>query len=435
MKTIIQSFVQLTAVLGLVLTSQATAAEVTVLTGAKLIPITSEPIENGTLIIRDGRIEAIGAADTVKVPKDAEVIDLSGHVIMPGIVDTHSHLGVAGDHGESSSTTNPQLRILDSFWAADPRIKVAVAGGITTANVMPGSGNVIGGQTIYIKLHGETVEDMLVEGSIGGMKMANGENPKGRGERASKAPVTRMATAAIARQAFYDAIDYGRKKKAAADNRKIDPPDMDLGKEALLEVLDGRRTVHHHTHRSDDIMTVMRLQEEFGFRLVIQHGLESYKLAEELARRGDTQVSYAIVDSPGGKQEANDVRLDGASLLEAAGLNIALHSDDWIIDSRFLLRTAGLAVRGGMSREGALRALTINPARMLDLDDRLGSLDVGKEADLVVLDGDPFSVYTHVQSTWIDGVKRFDRNNPDDRLYATGGHAVADRYPSAGGAQ
>ncbi len=435
MKTIIQSFVQLTAVLGLVLTSQATAAEVTVLTGAKLIPITSEPIENGTLVIRDGRIEAIGAADTVKVPKDAEVIDLSGHVIMPGIVDTHSHLGVAGDHGESSSTTNPQLRILDSFWAADPRIKVAVAGGITTANVMPGSGNVIGGQTIYIKLHGETVEDMLVEGSIGGMKMANGENPKGRGERASKAPVTRMATAAIARQAFYDAIDYGRKKKAAADNRKIDPPDMDLGKEALLEVLDGRRTVHHHTHRSDDIMTVMRLQEEFGFRLVIQHGLESYKLAEELARRGDTQVSYAIVDSPGGKQEANDVRLDGASLLESAGLNIALHSDDWIIDSRFLLRTAGLAVRGGMSREGALRALTINPARMLDLDDRLGSLDVGKEADLVVLDGDPFSVYTHVQNTWIDGVKRFDRNNPDDRLYATGGHAVADRYPSAGGAQ
>lgn len=421
--------------MALVSMSQAAAAEVTVLTGATLLPITSEPIDNGTLVIRNGKIEAIGAAGTVAIPGDAELIDLTGKVIMPGIVDTHSHLGVAGDHGESSSTINPQLRILDSFWAADPRIKVAVAGGITTANVMPGSGNVIGGQTIYIKLRGETVEDMLVDGSIGGMKMANGENPKGRGERASKAPVTRMAIAALARQSFYDAIDYGRKKKAAANNRKIDPPDLDLGKEALLEVLDGRRIVHHHTHRSDDIMTVMRLQEEFGFRLVIQHGLESYKLAKELARRGDTQVSYALVDSPGGKQEANDVRLDGAALLEAAGLNIALHSDDWIIDSRFLLRTAGLAVRGGMSREGALRALTINPAKMLDLDDRVGSLDVGKDADLVVLDGDPFSIYTHVQHTWIDGVKRFDRSNPDDRLYATGGHAVADRYPSAGGAQ
>lgn len=435
MKKIIQSIVGAAAMMALVSMSQAAAAEVTVLTGATLLPITSEPIDNGTLVIRNGKIEAIGAAGTVAIPGDAELIDLTGKVIMPGIVDTHSHLGVAGDHGESSSTINPQLRILDSFWAADPRIKVAVAGGITTANVMPGSGNVIGGQTIYIKLRGETVEDMLVDGSIGGMKMANGENPKGRGERASKAPVTRMAIAALARQSFYDAIDYGRKKKAAANNRKIDPPDLDLGKEALLEVLDGRRIVHHHTHRSDDIMTVMRLQEEFGFRLVIQHGLESYKLAKELARRGDTQVSYALVDSPGGKQEANDVRLDGAALLEAAGLNIALHSDDWIIDSRFLLRTAGLAVRGGMSREGALRALTINPAKMLDLDDRVGSLDVGKDADLVVLDGDPFSIYTHVQHTWIDGVKRFDRSNPDDRLYATGGHAVADRYPSAGGAQ
>lgn len=435
MKTITQLLIGTTAVVGLMLTSQPATAEVTVLTGARLLPITSEPIENGALVISDGKIQAIGTADTVTIPKGAEIIDLTGHVIMPGIVDTHSHLGVAGDHGESSATVNPQLRILDSFWPADPRIKVAVAGGITTANVMPGSGNVIGGQTIYIKLHGETVEEMLVKGSVGGMKMANGENPKGRGERASKAPVTRMATAALARQAFYDAIDYGRKKDAAADNKKIDPPDVDLGKEALLEVLDGRRTVHHHTHRSDDIMTVMRLQEEFGFRLVIQHGLESYKLAEELASRGDTQVSYAIVDSPGGKQEANDVRLDGASMLEAAGLNIALHSDDWIIDSRFLLRTAGLAVRGGMSREGALRALTINPAKMMDLGDRVGSLEVGKDADLMVLDGDPFSIYTHVQNTWIDGVKRFDRNDPDDRLYATGGHAVSDRYPSMGGAQ
>lgn len=435
MKIINQSLIGAVACLGLTLISQAAVAEVTVLTGATLLPITSEPVENGTLVISDGRIQSIGAADSVNIPEGATLIDLTGHVIMPGFVDTHSHLGVAGDHGERSSTVNPQLRILDSFWASDPRIKVAVAGGITTANVMPGSGNVIGGQTIYIKLHGATVEDMLVEGSIGGMKMANGENPKGRGDRASKAPSTRMATAALARQAFYDAMDYGRKKSAAEGNRKIDPPDVDLGKEALLEVLDGRRVVHHHTHRSDDIMTVMRLQEEFGFRLVIQHGLESYKLATELARRGDTQVSYAIVDSPGGKQEANDVRLDGASMLEAAGLNIALHSDDWIIDSRFLLRTAALAVRGGMTREGALRALTINPARMMDLDNRIGSLEVGKDADLVVFDGDPLSIYTHVQHTWIDGVKRFDRNDPDDRLYATGGHAVADRYPSTGGAQ
>lgn len=187
--------------------------------------------------------------------------------------------------------------------------------------------------------------------------------------------------------------------------------------------------VHHHTHRTDDIMTVLRLQEEFGFRLVLQHGVESWKLADELASR-NANVSYILVDSPGGKQEAYNASLEGAAKLEAAGLDIALHSDDWIIDSRFLLRAAALAVRGGMSREGALEALTINPARMMDLGDRIGSLEVGKDADLVVFDGDPLSIYTHVQQTWIDGVKEFDRSDPRDRLYATGGFRVADRYPT-----
>lgn len=416
-------------------TASSLAADTLVLTGATLLPVTSDPIENGKLVISDGKIVAIGSADDVESPAGAEVIDVSGHVIMPGIVDTHSHLGVAGDHSESATTINPQLRILDSFWAADPRIRVAVAGGITTANVMPGSGTVMGGQTIYIKLHGESVDEMLVEGSIGGMKMANGENPKGRGDRAKKAPSSRMAVAALARQAFYDAIEYGRKKEAAENSRKIDPPAYDLGKEAILEILDGRRVVHHHTHRTDDIMTVIRLQKEFGFRLVLQHGIESYKLAEELAELGDVQVSFILVDSPGGKQEAHEASIEGAGILEAAGLEIALHSDDWIIDSRFLLRAGALAVRGGMTRDGALRALTINAARMLDLGDRVGSLEAGKDADLVILDGDPFSVYTHVQQTWIDGVKRFDRSDPDDRLYATGGHAVSDRYPTIGGAQ
>lgn len=413
----------------------ATQAETTAFINAQILPITSAPIDGGTLVVTDGRIAAVGAADAVEVPDGATVIDLAGQVLMPGIVDTHSHVGVRGDHNERSNPVTPELRILDSFWAADPRIKVAVAGGITTANVMPGSGSVMSGQTIYIKMRGDTVEEMLVPGSVGGLKMANGENPKGRGARAEKAPATRMAIAAMARQKFYDAIAYGEKKTAAERSRREDPPPVDLALETLLEVLSGERVVHHHTHRTDDIMTVLRLQEEFGFRLVIQHGVETWKLAEELGRRGDVQVSYILVDSPGGKQEAYDSSIAGASMLEKAGLEISLHSDDWIIDSRFLLRTAALAVRGGMSREGALRALTINGARMLDLEDRLGSLEVGKDADLVVLDGDPLSIYTHVQQTWIDGVKHFDRSNPTDRLYATGGYRVADRYPTLGAGQ
>jgi len=297
--------------------------------------------------------------------------------------------------------------------------------------VMPGSGNVISGQTIYIKLREGGVEDMLVEGSIGGMKMANGENPKGSDNRPG--PNTRMTSAAMARQAFYDARHYRQQQDAAKRDRKLEPPAYNLGHEALLEVLDGKRVVHHHTHRSDDIMTVLRLQREFGFRLVLQHGLEAYKVAEELARDPKLHLSYLTLDSPGGKHEAFDVLLGGAAQLEAAGLEIALHSDDWIIDSRFLLRSAALSVRGGMSREAALRALTINPARMMDLGDRIGSLEVGKDADLVVLDGDPFSVYTKVQQTWIDGQRVYDRSDPEQRLYATGGHQVADRHPALSG--
>jgi imidazolonepropionase-like amidohydrolase len=407
----------------------------TAFTNVRILPITAAPIENGVVLFDGGKITALGPAGSVDIPGDARVLDLAGHTVMPGIVDTHSHLGVQGDSNERSDPMNPQMRILDAFWSADPRIKVAVAGGVTTANVMPGSGNVMGGQTIYVKLRGATVEDMLVPGSIGGLKMANGENPKGRGARSGKAPGTRMAVAALARQRFYDAIAYGEKKAAAEDSRRVDAPETDLALEALLEVLDGRRIVHHHTHRTDDIMTVLRLQEEFGFRLVIQHGIEAWKLADELAQRGPAMVSYILVDSQGGKQEALNTSLNGAAILEQAGLEIALHSDDWIIDSRFLVRTAALAVRGGMSREGALRALTINGARMMDLEDRVGSLEVGKDADFVVFDGDPLSIYTHVQQTWIDGVRHFDRSDPEQRLYATGGYRVADRYPATGEAQ
>ncbi|GGD60246.1 amidohydrolase family protein [Lacimicrobium alkaliphilum] len=402
-------------------------AQTVAFTNATLYPITDKVIDNGTLVIRDGKIAAIGSASEVTVPKGAKIVDAKGRIIMPGIVDTHSHLGVAGDHGEGSATLNPELRILDSFWAADPRIKVARAGGITVSNVMPGSGNVIGGQTIYVKLRDGTADEMLVQGSVGGLKMANGENPKGD----DKSPNTRMAAAALARQEYYDAIAYGKKRKAAGEDDDAKTPDLDLGLNTLLEVLDGKRIVHHHTHRSDDIMTVLRLQDEFGFRLVLQHGIESYKLAEELAKR-DVMVSYILLDSPGGKHEATETRLDGPAQLEKAGLEIALHSDDWVIDSRFLLRAAALAVRGGMSREGALRALTINPAKMLDLDKQLGSLEVGKDADLVLFDGDPLSLYTHVRQTWIDGQKVYDRSNKEQRLYATGGFRVAERYPHLG---
>ena len=240
--------------------------------------------------------------------------------------------------------------------------------------------------------------------------MANGTNPIGD---TPGFPGTRAKSAALVRAAFTEARTYCKGPKKS----------VDLGKDALCEVLDGKRLVHFHTHRADDIMTVLRLQREFGFKVLIQHGMEAWKVADELAAAG-VPVSNIIVDSPGGKLEAMESRLDTAGVLERAGVLTSLHSDDGIIDSRLLFREAGMAVRGGMSREGALRALTINGARQLGLDDRVGSLEAGKDADFILLSGDPLSVYTDVMETWVGGEKLFDRTSEEGKLLAEGGYGA-----------
>jgi imidazolonepropionase-like amidohydrolase len=412
--------------------------------GAKVFPISNLPLEHGVVVIENGKIKAVGVEGQVAIPPDATVLDVSGKVIIPGIVDSHSHIGIAGrpsvpannDVNESTGPLESALRALDAIWPADPGIRMATAGGITTANIMPGSGNVVGGQTAYVKLRGHTIEEMLIPGAIGGLKMANGENPKHYGAR-GQAPMTRMEEAALARRLFVRAQEYKSKwddynQAKAAGKADVKPPERDLDLEPMVEVLEGKRVVHHHTHRADDIMTVVRLSEEFHFRVVIHHGTEAYKVADELARR-HIPVTLTLVDSPGGKEEALDLDYRSAGILERAGVKVALNTDDFIISSRFLLREAALAVRNGMSEAGALRALTLNPAEMLDLGSRVGSLDPGKDADLVVLSGPPFSVYTHVLATYIEGEKVFDRSRPEDLHYATGGFAVADRYPLLGG--
>jgi imidazolonepropionase-like amidohydrolase len=206
-------------------------------------------------------------------------------------------------------------------------------------------------------------------------------------------------------------------------------PPRDIGLEAMVEVFDKRRIVHHHTHRHDDIMTVLRLAAESDFRVVLHHVSDGWKLADQLAA-ADVPCSVIMIDAPGGKIEAKDLSLETGAILERAGVLVAFHTDDYITDSRLFFRSAALAVRGGMSREGALKALTINGAKMLDLDDRTGSLVVGKDADFIVLDGDPLSVYTKVLETWVEGEKVFDREDPQDRLYAVGGYgATHDQSP------
>ncbi len=400
----------------------AVQAEPIAFIGAEIMPVSREPIANGVLVIEDGEIVRVGEAGRTRIPRDAEVIDVAGMVIVPGFVDTHSHIGEPAG-GDRSGPIQPEARVMDSLNVRDAGFRRALAGGLTTVHVMSGSGHLMSGQSVYVKLReGNDVTAIAyrnADGSIaGGMKMANGTNSR----RDPPFPGTRAKSAALVRQKFIAAQEYLRKiENADGDDSKM--PDRDLGLEAMVEVLRGQRIVHHHTHRHDDVMTVLRLQEEFGFRVVLHHVSEAHRVANEIAA-ASAPVSLILIDSPGGKLEAQYNDLESAPALEQAGANVSFHTDDYISDSRLYMRQAALGVRAGMSRPYALRALTLAGAEMLDLDDRVGSLEPGKDADFVILSGDPFSVYTRVQETWVEGVKRFDIDDPDDRAAAEGGFGV-----------
>lgn len=391
--------------------------------GALIYPVTGPPLEKGVLIVQKGRILAVGDA-TTSIPSDAEVIDATGKVIIPGIVDTHSHIG-GPEGGDNSNALNPEVRVLDAVNPSSNSFKKALAGGITTANIMPGSGHLMSGQTIYLKMRqSQDIEGMLEvneKGVYGGMKMANGTNSM-RG--ANGFPGTRAKSAAMDRELFVKAVEYKKKMDTALakkDSTKM--PERDLRMESMVEVLEGRRIVHFHTHKMNDILTVLRLKKEFGFRVVLHHVSEAWKVIDAIAAAG-VPCSIINIDAPGGKLEAMNFSPKNGALLEKAGVPVAIHTDDPITDSRFLMRSAALSVREGMTRQKALEALTIAGARMLDLGSRIGSLEKGKDADFVILTGDPFSVYTHVEQTWVEGLKRFDRSIPSDKAFAVGGYRI-----------
>ncbi len=417
---------------------------------ARIIPIESggkaaPEIERGAVVVKDGKIVSVGAIGAdYKAPDGATVVDCKSKTIMPGIVDTHSHVGGIGG-ADGSATIQPSVRISDSLNPFDSGYRRVVAGGLTTINVMPGSGHLLSGQTLYMKMRmkdgkpAHRMEDLayLDENGnlLGGIKMANGTNSL----REPPFSGTRGKSAAMVREQYIKAQEYAQKEKefdeklakAKADGKpadeiaKIKPPTRDLGMEALGDVLSNKKIVQHHTHRADDIATVMRLSKEFGFRVVLHHVSEAWKIAPEIAAaQKDGKVlgcSVIVVDSPGGKLEAAEMSMETGAILEKAGVKVAFHTDDWITDSRIFLRAAALGVRAGMSRAGALRAMTLTGAEFLDLQKRVGSLEPGKDADLVILSGDPLSVYTHVEQTWVEGNKVFDRSVAEDYLHAVGG--------------
>ena len=410
--------------LWLVLPAQA-QDEPHVFRNATLYPISAEPIESGTMVVEGGVIQAVGPTGSVDVPDGAVEHDVAGKVIMPGLVDTHSHIGqVSG--GDGSAALHPDARTVDAINVRHPSIDRARAGGITTVQVLSGSGHLMSGQTTYLKLRdGGTVADLKacddrpVE-ACGGMKMANGTNPQ---REEGPFPQTRARAAAMVREQFVAAQEYRRKMEQAES--PAEAPDRDLRMEGLIDVLEGRRTVHFHTHRHDDVLTAIRLSEEFGFDLVLHHVSEGWKVADEIAE-ADVPASIIMIDSPGGKPEADEVAYRTGRALEEAGADVAYHTDDPITDSRVFLRSPAMGVRAGMSRSAALESVTLAGARMLGMADDTGSLEAGKDADFIVLSGDPLSVYTNIEQTWVEGRMVFDRSNPEDRDFATGGYRVYD---------
>lgn len=417
-------FIQIALLLLFCIPMAVAAQQTKAFTGAKIIPIDGDPIENGVLVIQGDKVLDVGAEGDVNIPSDARKFDVSGKVIMPGLVDSHSHIG-DGDGGDGSSPLHPDARIIDSINPHSETFKKALAGGVTTVNVMPGSGHLMSGQTAYLKLrNADKIEEMLVvdpdEGIAGGLKMANGTNSIG----SAPFPGTRAKAASMVRNLYNKAQDY-KEQVEEADGDPDKMPKRDVGMEALVEVLNGERIVHFHTHRHYDILTAIRLAEEFDFRLVLHHVSEAWKIADEIAE-SDAMASIIVLDSPGGKPEASDIKYENGAVLEEAGVPVGYHTDASITDTRLFLRSGAFGVRAGMSREAALEALTIENAKMMDLQDRVGTLEPGKDADFVVLTGDPLSVYTRVQQTWVEGIKRFDYSNPRDRKYSTGGFKVFD---------
>jgi len=381
-------------------------------------------IRNGSVLMQDGRIAAVGAS--VSAPADAIVIDGEGKYVTPGLIDTHSHLGVypapgtaAHDDGnEATAPVTAHVWAEHSVWPQDPQFPRDLAGGTTTIQVLPGSANLIGGRSVTLKVvPSRSVQGMKFPGAPYGLKMACGENPKrvysGRG------PATRMANVAGYRAAWIAADEYRRRWDKYNAKPEGDPPARDLGNETLAEVLRGNILVHNHCYQADEMLQMIDIAKEFGYKIrSFHHGVESYKVADVLAREG---ISASIWSDWGGfKMEALDGIKANVGLTHVAGARTIVHSDDASYSQRLnqeaakslaAARVAGLNI----SEEDAIRWITVNPAWALGIQEKTGTLETGKAADLVLWSGHPFSIYTRTEKVWVDGAMLYDRSDLTQR--------------------
>lgn len=370
---------------------------------AHVVPVDGDPFD-GTVLIDSGTISALGP--NVAVPDGAEVVDATGRWILPGFVDAHTHLGVheeaegwaGSDTNEMTDPVTAGVRALDAINPADLGFGDALAGGVTAVGVNPGSANPIGGLTVAIHTHGRTVDDMVLR-SPAGLKSALGENPKRVYGDKKTSPSTRLGTASVIRNAFVDAQNY-QAKLAAADEKS--PAARDLKLEALALVLSREIPWRQHSHRADDIATAVRIADEFGYDLVIDHGTEAHLIADLLAGKGIPVLIGPLFTSRS-KVELRNRSLANPGKLAAAGVEISIITDHPVVPINFLVHQATLAIKEGLDPEIALASITLNPAKVLGIADRVGSLTVGKDADLVLWTGDPLDVMQRAIAVYIGG--------------------------------
>jgi imidazolonepropionase-like amidohydrolase len=384
---------------------------------ATVLTVTHGNIEHGSILIRDGKIAAVGAG--LKAPEGATVIDATGQFVMPGIIDCHSHIAIDGGVNEGAPAVSSMANIKDVLNPDDINIYRDLAGGVTAANILHGSANPIGGQTIVIKLRwGKPASELPFEGALPGIKFALGENPKHSNFTMppgvpARYPGTRLGVEEVIRQAFTEAREYKKRwddyhQRKAAGEPNLIPPRRNEQLEPLVEVMEGKRYVHAHCYRADEILMLIRVANEFGFKVrTFQHVLEGYKIADEIAESGAGGSTFS--DWWAYKMEAYDAIPYNAALMTERGVVVSVNSDD-AQEARQLNQEAAKSMKyGGLSANEALKLVTLNPAIQLGIDNRAGSIDVGKDADLTIYNHDPLSVYAVVQKTLIDGQVYFDR--------------------------
>lgn len=373
------------------------------LTNGRIITMSGQDYDRGTVLIHDGKIMAVG--DDIAIPEGTEVIDVQGQWILPGLIDAHCHVGIyeeiyrieGNDANEYSNPLTPELRALDGINPFDQGFRDAVEGGVTTVGVCPGSANVIGGACTAIKTAGSVVDQMVIK-EITGMKVAFGENPKRVYGEQKKMPMTRMAVAAMLRKSLLQAKEYLNKKSRP----QTDPPEMDLGLEQFSLVLENKIPLRAHAHRADDIMTALRIAQEFKIPVVVEHCTEGHLIVEELKA---AQVPVVIGPSltSRAKVELKGRTFKTPGVLSQAGVKVALCTDHPEVPIQYLSLCAALAVREGMKEEDALKAITIHAAEILGVEDRVGSLEPGKDADVIVVDGPILEVKSRMKRVFING--------------------------------